>query len=428
MNRTSCAGAHQHSDAVSATGIRPAGGSNVPPVDGRSILPAGGGSVDWHGKPYYSLDAWCKNTYGRKLYKVALDAGCTCPNRDGTLGAGGCIFCSAGGSGDFAVRGDSIRKQLDAGKRLLDPKWRTADTQRKEPPPCQPVPKLSCQPVSELSRLSASELSCPPAMASYAKGPVLIAYFQSYTNTYGDPDRLCRLFSDALSQPDVAGISIATRPDCLGDGILRRLSALKEAFPDKFIWIELGLQTIHDRTAAFIRRGYETAVFENTMQTLNGLGFPVIVHTILGLPGESKEDVLATMRALNALNPFGIKLQLLHILKGTDLADLYESGKVNALTKEAYVELVTDCIAALSPSICIHRITGDGPKSLLLAPDWSRNKRDVLNSIHSCMKQKGVRQGQALCGCGQDAACFREGHAQTVTGVTHHESGTTDPL
>lgn len=364
MNRTSYTGTRQPSGAVSATGIRPANGR----------------SVDWHGKPYYSLDAWCKNTYGRKLYKVALDTGCTCPNRDGTLGAGGCIFCSAGGSGDFAIRGDSVREQLDAGKRLLNPKWRTIGTDRKE--------ELFCRP--------ASELSCPPAMAPYAKGPALIAYFQSYTNTYGDPDRLCRLFSDALSQPDVAGISIATRPDCLGDGILRRLTALKEAFPDKFIWIELGLQTIHDRTAAFIRRGYETAVFESAMQTLSRLGFPVIVHTILGLPGETKEDVLATMRALNALKPFGIKLQLLHILKGTDLAALYESGKVNALTKEAYVELVTDCIAALSPSICIHRITGDGPKNLLLAPDWSRNKRDVLNSIHSCMKQKGVRQGQAL--------------------------------
>lgn len=314
------------------------------------------GDVDWHGKPYYSLDAWCKNTYGRKLYKVALDAGCTCPNRDGTLGSGGCIFCSAGGSGDFAISGVSIREQLDAGKRLLDKKWQTGDPQRS----------------------------------------ILIAYFQSYTNTYGDPDRLCRLFSDALSQPDVAGISIATRPDCLGDGILHRLVALKDAFPAQFIWIELGLQTIHDRTAALIRRGYETAVFEDAMQTLGELGFPVIVHTILGLPGESRDDVLATMRALNRLKPFGIKLQLLHILKGTDLADLYESGSVKALSKEAYVELVTDCIAALSPDICIHRITGDGPRRLLLAPDWSRNKRDVLNSIHSCMKQKGVRQGQAF--------------------------------
>lgn len=319
---------------------------------------------------------------------MALDAGCTCPNRDGTLGRNGCIFCSAGGSGDFAVSGDSIRAQLDAGKRLLDPKWGTAGTQRKEPLSCQPATGPSCQ--------TASARSLLPAPAQHEDAPVLIAYFQSYTNTYGDPDRLFSLFFEALSQPDVAGISIATRPDCLGDRILQRLTALKEAFPDKFIWIELGLQTIHDRTAAFIRRGYETAVFEHAMQTLSEPGFPVIVHTILGLPGESKDDVLATMRALNALKPFGIKLQLLHILSGTDLADLYESGDVKALTLEAYTELVTDCIAALSPDICIHRITGDGPGHLLLAPVWSRNKRNVLNSIHSCMKQKGIRQGQAL--------------------------------
>lgn len=319
--------------------------------------------ADWHGKPYYSLDAWCKNTYGHKLYKVALDAGCTCPNRDGTLGTGGCIFCSAGGSGDFAVSGASIREQLDAGRRLLDQKW---------------------------------QLSGSDGKLRTGTAPVLIAYFQSYTNTYGDPDRLCRLFSEALSQPDVAGISIATRPDCLSSDILSRLTDLRSAQTDKFIWIELGLQTIHDRTAAFIRRGYETAVFETAVQTLSALGFPVVVHTILGLPGESRNDVLATMQALNGLQPFGIKLQLLHILKGTDLARLYESGSVSALSKEAYVDLVTDCIAALSPDICIHRITGDGPKQLLLAPDWSRNKRDVLNSIHACMKRKGIRQGETL--------------------------------
>lgn len=327
--------------------------------------------IDWHGKPYYSLDAWCKNTYGHKLYKVALDSGCTCPNRDGTLDSRGCIFCSEGGSGDFAVSGTSIREQLDAGRKLLDRKWPSA--------------------ASDPNRQTAAD----PAVIQSCNTPSLIAYFQSYTNTYGDPDRLSRLFSEALSQPDVAGISIATRPDCLSDGILERLTALRNSCPDKFIWIELGLQTVHDRTALFIRRGYETTVFEKAMQTLHALNFPVIVHTILGLPGESRDDVLATIQTLNRLQPFGIKLQLLHILKGTDLAGLYESGSISALSRECYVELVTDCIAALSPDICIHRITGDGPKHLLLAPDWSRNKRDVLNSIHARMKQKGFRQGIA---------------------------------
>lgn len=319
----------------------------------------------WHGKPYYSLDAWCKNTYGRKLYKTALETGCSCPNRDGTLDSGGCIFCSAGGSGDFAASpAGSVGEQLEEGKRLLEKKW-------------QLTPGVPC----------------------------LIAYFQSYTNTYGDPDRLARLFASALSQPDVAGISIATRPDCLPDGILKMLDSLRSAYPHKFIWIELGLQTIHDRTAKFLHRGYPTAVFEEAMHTLDSHGFPVIVHTILGLPGESKADVLATMNALNRLHPFGVKLQLLHILKGTALAGLYESGEVDALSKESYLELVTDCIAALSPDICIHRITGDGPRKLLLAPAWSLQKKDVLNSIHALMKQKGIRQGSYF-----------------------YESGTTDPL
>lgn len=309
--------------------------------------------MNWHGKPYYSLDAWCKNTYGHKLFKAALDAGCSCPNRDGTLGFGGCIFCSAGGSGDFAAPQDiSLSGQLDTACQSLSAKWEIP-TDR----------------------------------------PCLIAYFQSYTNTYGDPVRLGRLFSDALSDSRVAGISIGTRPDCLQPEIITILDRLQDAFPGKFIWIELGLQTIHDKTAALIHRGYPAAVFYQAVQTLQEHRLPFIVHTILGLPGESGEDVLATMRALNEVRPFGVKLQLLHILKDTPLAALYETGQVTALTLPAYLELVTDCIAALSPQICIHRVTGDGPKQLLIAPTWSLHKRNVLNSIHSCMKQRGIRQG-----------------------------------
>ena len=317
----------------------------------------------WYGKPYYSLDAWCKNTYGRKLYKVALESGCSCPNRDGTLGYGGCIFCSAGGSGDFAAPcNDSVRTQIDQGKLLLQNKW--------------------------------LKNSSKNATVSSADEPDLIAYFQSYTNTYGDPDRLTALFSEALDQPDVAGISIGTRPDCLQNEMLENLVLLKETYSDKFIWIELGLQTIHDRTAELIHRGYPTAVFIQAMEKLQQCGLPVIVHTILGLPGEDKEDILATMQALNKLHPFGIKLQLLHFLRGTALADLYDAGKASDLTKEEYLELVTDCIAVLDPSICIHRITGDGPKDLLIAPRWSLNKRDVLNSIHALLKKRGIYQGK----------------------------------
>ena len=277
-------------------------------------------SVDlWHQKPYYSLDAWCKNTYGRKLYKAALDIGCTCPNRDGTLDTRGCIFCSAGGSGDFAAsRQLSVTDQLNQAKALLSSKW--------TPEPGKPS---------------------------------LIAYFQAYTNTYGDPDRLLSCYEEALSSPEVAGISIATRPDCLSDIILEGLDRLQLLYPDRFIWIELGLQSIHDHTAARIRRGYPTSVFYDAAAKLHARRLPFIVH----------------------------------ILKGTDLALLYEAGKLPVLTQEEYLDLLTSCIAALSPDICLHRVTGDGPRKLLIAPQWSLSKRNVLNGLHALMKQRNLRQG-----------------------------------
>lgn len=312
----------------------------------------------WHGKPYYSLDAWCKNTCGEKLYKIALDIGCSCPNRDGTLGHGGCIFCSEGGSGDFAV------------------------------------PQTGgISPVSDLTaQLAAGQM----LFGSKKTGSRYIAYFQSYTNTYGDPIRLGSLYEEALKAPEVAGISIATRPDCLFPEIFSRIDTLRSRYPEKFIWIELGLQTIHEPTATLIRRGYSFPVFEEAMKTLHGHQLPVIVHVILGLPGESYSQMLESVRAMNDYSPFGIKLQLLHVLKNTDLARLYQEHFFETLSKEEYLELVTDAIASLSTDICIHRITGDGPKNLLIAPDWSRNKRDVLNSIHTRLKQKDIRQGSYL--------------------------------
>ena len=307
-------------------------------------------SVDlWHQKPYYSLDAWCKNTYGRKLYKAALDIGCTCPNRDGTLDTRGCIFCSAGGSGDFAAsRQLSVTDQLNQAKALL---------------------------------------------SSKPGKPSLIAYFQAYTNTYGDLDRLLSCYEEALSSPEVAGISIATRPDCLSDIILEGLDRLQLLYPDRFIWIELGLQSIHDHTAARIRRGYPTSVFYDAAAKLHARRIPFIVHLILGLPGETRLDLLESIRAVNQVHPFGVKLQLLHILKGTDLALLYEAGKLPVLTQEEYLDLLTSCIAALSPDICLHRVTGDGPRKLLIAPQWSLSKRNVLNGLHALMKQRNLRQG-----------------------------------
>lgn len=303
--------------------------------------------TDWHGKPYYSLDAWCKNTYQHKCYKVALNAHMSCPNRDGTLGTRGCIFCSEGGSGDFA--GD-----LTSGIRKIADKL--------------------------------------PDMTS----PCIIAYFQAYTNTYAPYSYLEKVYTEALSYPLVCGISIATRPDCLPEEVLDLLSSLKERFPDKFIWIELGLQTIHQRTADFIRRGYELPCFEAAMKHLNAIGIPVIVHVILGLPGETEAQMLETVQYLNAFHPFGIKLQLLHVLENTDLADCYRNGAFDVLTKDAYLEIVTSCLELLSPDIVVHRVTGDGPKEILIAPQWSADKRDVLNSLHALMKKKNARQGDRI--------------------------------
>lgn len=309
---------------------------------------------DWNGKPYYSLDYYCKEIFGEKVYKIALDGGFTCPNRDGTLGQGGCIFCSSGGSGEFATAidpenpADSIHAQLKKGLSLFHDK---------------------------------------------KVGDKYIAYFQAYTNTYGKPERLYALYSAALSHPKVIGISIATRPDCLGDEVFAVLEQIRTEFPHKFIWIELGLQTIHEDTASYIRRGYPLSVFETAVSKLRKHDIPFIVHIILGLPGENRDCILDTLRYVNLLKPFGIKLQLLHILKNTDLALDYEKGLVPVYTKEEYLNILLSCIANLSPDIVIHRITGDGPKDLLIEPKWSLNKRDVLNSFHKLCREKAVFQG-----------------------------------
>lgn len=307
----------------------------------------------WGDKPYYSLNEYCKNRYHEKLYKIAIDAGFTCPNRDGTLHTRGCIFCSAGGSGDFAVNATykSVSAQIKEGLSLFKGK---------------------------------------------KVGTRFIAYFQAYTNTYAPIEHLRTLYTQALSHPDIAGISIATRPDCLPDECLTLLSELQTQFPDKFIWVELGLQTIHEETADFIRRGYPLSVFEKAMTELNEFGIPVIVHVILGLPGETADMQYTTIAYLNKWKPFGIKLQLLHILKETDLADYHAnpSNHFDALTKQDYLDLLIGCIERLTPDMVIHRVTGDGPKDLLIAPTWSLNKRDVLNSLHKQMKEQGAYQGK----------------------------------
>lgn len=304
-------------------------------------------TMRWDEKRYYSLDYYLKQTYGEKLYKIALDGGMTCPNRDGTLGARGCIFCSAGGSGDFAGdRRTSITEQIEAGK---------AQSIRKH------------------------------------NGSSYIAYFQAYTNTYAPVSYLRSVFTEAINHPDIRILSIATRPDCLNDDVLALLSELNKKKP---VWVELGLQTIHEETAQFIRRGYKLPVFEDALRKLRKIGITVIVHTILCLPGESREMMLDTIRYLNTQDIQGIKLQLLHILKHTDLADYYEKHPFHLPSREEYYELLGMCICNLRPDIVIHRLTGDGPRKLLVAPLWTGNKRQVLNGMQRYFKEQNIWQGK----------------------------------
>lgn len=308
--------------------------------------------MEWHGRPYYSLDAFLKNTYGEKLYKIAVDAGFTCPNRDGTLGSGGCIFCSAGGSGEFAVKTadhPSVTDQIETGLSLF---------------------------------------------AHKRVGQRFIVYFQAYTNTYGPLPHLRALYTEALRHPDVAGISIATRPDCITENIVTMLVNLRQIFTDKFVWVELGLQTIHEKTADFIRRGYPLSVYDSCVSLLSQADIPVITHIIIGLPGEGEEALLSTIDHLNQLGTWGVKLQLLHVLRDTAFAGYYHDGSYTPLARDAYIDLVIACLEHLSPDIVIHRLTGDGPKDLLLAPLWSLDKRSVLNTLHHTMKLRAACQGR----------------------------------
>lgn len=303
----------------------------------------------WADKPYHSLDYEMKQRYGEKVYRLTLNGSMTCPNRDGTLGDRGCIFCSAGGSGDFAASAAlSITEQMEQQKALL----------------------LQKRPVHRF-----------------------IAYFQAYTNTYASVEYLEKIFTEAIRFPDVAALSIATRPDCLPDDVIHLLERLNRQTP---VWVELGLQTIHEQTASFIRRGYPLSCFEDAVSRLRSCGIEVIVHTILGLPGESPDDMLKTIRYLNQINIQGIKLQLLHILKGTDLADYYYNTGFPVMSLEEYVDLVIRCVEQLSPDIVIHRLTGDGPADLLIAPAWSSGKRNVLNRIHAEFKKRNTWQGKCL--------------------------------
>lgn len=290
---------------------------------------------------YYSLNRYLLDTFGEKVYKIALDGGFTCPNRDGTKGTGGCIFCSGAGSGEFAGRPeDSVTVQIEKGKELLKDK---------------------------------------------IKDGKYIAYFQAYTNTYAPEEKLRRLYGEAISHPDIVALSIATRPDCLPKEVISLLGEMNRRKP---VWVELGLQTIHERTAEYIRRGYPLTVYDEAVKKLKGIGVQVIVHVILGLPGETAEEMKETVSYVGGSGADGIKLQLLHVMRGTDLEKDYREGKFRVMDMEEYVNLVADCIALLPEEMVIHRMTGDGARKDLVAPLWSTDKKRVLNALHRAISEK----------------------------------------
>ena len=326
------------------------------------------------GRPYCSLPLFLRQQFGGPLYKLSLNGGMSCPNRDKTVGDGGCIFCSAGGSGEFAAdAGLSVSEQIAQARRRAEAKAEKASGGRQKD-------------TGNGEGGGRKEKGNP---ARY------IAYFQAYTNTYAPPERLERIFTEALRPEDVAVLSIATRPDCLGEPVIRLLDRLAEKKP---VWVELGLQTMHEETAIRIRRGYALPCFEQAVRRLQAGGHMVIVHMILGLPGESREQMAATARYLGDLGVDGVKLQLLHILKGTVLGEWYERGQVSVMEKEEYFAAVAACLQVLPRRTVIHRLTGDGPKELLLAPFWSRDKKRVLNELHHYLKIHGIWQGQNLAG------------------------------
>ncbi len=294
-----------------------------------------------------TLNQYLRDTFGTKVYKISLQSGCTCPNRDGKLSYGGCTFCSEGGSGDFAARLDSIDKQIDEGRKRVEAKF----------------PK-----------------NIDKAQQKY------IAYFQSYTNTYGDIGKLTDLYTKTIHREEIVALSIGTRPDCINGEVLDMLINLNCVKP---VWVELGLQTVHEGTARNINRGYTLDIFEKAYSALKKAGLTVIVHVIIGLPGETREDTLDTVRYLSSLDPVldGIKLQLLHVLEGTVLARQYRQKPFKIYSMEEYCRLVVECLSILPQKTVVHRMTGDGPKKILIEPKWSADKKRVLNYLNHLMEE-----------------------------------------
>ncbi len=296
---------------------------------------------------YYSLNEYLRNTFGEKVYKLSLDLGLSCPNRDGKLDTRGCIFCN-GGSSHFAEGGNDISLQIENAKMRI---------------------------------------------AKKTDAKKFIAYFQSYTNTYAPVEFLDPVFSEVITRDDIVALSVATRPDCLEGNVIGLLERLNKIKP---VWVELGLQTSNEKTAQYIRRCYKNDIYSKAVKNLKSAGLNVITHIILGLPGEIREDMLESVRFAVSSGTGGIKLQLLHILKGTDLCSDYLKGSFSPLSLEEYMEILFACIEIIPEDVVIHRITGDPPKSLLVAPVWSADKKHVLNTINREMEVRNIYQGSAL--------------------------------
>lgn len=302
---------------------------------------------EWNGKRYHSLNYFLRNKFKEKIYKISLDGGFTCPNRDGKVGIGGCTFCSSKGSGDYAGnRVLSIKNQFDDRKKMMEKKWKEGK---------------------------------------------YIAYFQAYTNTYAPVDELRRKYEEALAQDDVIALSIGTRPDCIDDDIL---DLLEEISKKTYLWVELGLQTINDETGRRFNRGYDLKTFEESLKKLRERNIEVVVHTIFGLPEETKEDMLKTIDYVAHSGAQGIKFHLLHLMEGTKMVEDYESGKLKFLSQEEYIDLICKSISIIPSDMVVHRLTGDAPRESLIGPMWSLKKWEVLNAIDKALVDNDIWQGK----------------------------------
>lgn len=301
---------------------------------------------NWNGKRYHNLNYFLREKFGEKVFKISLDAGFSCPNRDGTISKGGCVFCSERGSGDFA--GDrffSISKQFEDIKIMMNKKW---------------------------------------------KDGKYIAYFQAYTNTYASVDILREKYEEAINQQDVVALAIATRPDCLGEDVL---DLIEEYSSKVYTWVELGLQTSKDKTAKLINRGYELSVFEESIRNLRKRNIDVVTHIIFGLPGENKKDMINTINYVAHSDVQGVKIHLLHLMKNTPLEKFYKSGNLKLMDMEEYIDLICEAITLLPEDMVIHRLTGDAPRDLLIGPMWSLKKWEVLNAIDKRLEDENLYQG-----------------------------------